>query len=786
MAVIGVAEVEIRPDSTNFGKKAETDISRSMGGAADSVGKSAKLMGAALAGVFAVDKVIGFAGSVITAASDMGETLSKSKNVFGDQATAIEKWASTSAVSFGISKQAALAATAQYGDMFKQLGFTGDAAKNASTNLIKTAADLGSFHNVDPSDVLQRIGGALRGEFDSLQQLIPNLNAARVETEAMAASGKKNAAELTAQEKATATLAIIQKDGALAANDFAETSGGLANRQRILAAQFEDVKAKIGAGLLPVMTALAGFVLKNMIPAFESVSRIFGTVKGSLNAFTGAFKAGGDDITSSGFNGKLESVGLAGRKAFDEASSSVSAFVGAFKAGGNDITSSGFNGQIEGVALQARAVVDGALVAIRELWRIFGDDLIERVRIIGETVSGVLSGGLEIAKGVINTALALINGDWAAAWEGFKQILSGAWEVVVVSILKGGLDLFLNTLDLAWAGIKAGGAALIDGMREGIEEAWVKAKAWFVDLPNKIRELFAEARTWLVENGKSTLAGMLDGIEAAWDGDAGRGGGGGVKAWFQDLPNKIREQYKDARSWNVEDGKNTMGGFQDGLEQSWKSEIKPWFESLYARILVIVEGAPSWLVETGKKVAQGLYNGVFAARDKVLDIGHVLRDKAQDAVNGAQDWLVEAGRKVIQGLINGINSKLGDLRSKASEAAQSVKNFFPFSPAKEGPLSGAGNPYFSGQSIVKMLAGGMDSKVGDLRGTVSDLMTQFDFSDASVGGGSSRPSGSAVSLPTMTTANAGGKSYHIASLVIQNTKTLQENLDEVDRLAIPL
>lgn len=522
MTVIGTAEVEVRSDSSRFAKDAENDIKGAMGGVTDSVNKSAKVIGGALAGAFAVDKVVGFAGSVISAASDMGETLSKSKNVFGDQAAAIEEWASTSAVSFGISKQAALAATAQYGDMFKQLGFTGTAAKDASTNLIKTAADLGSFHNVDPSDVLERIGASLRGEFDSLQQLIPNLNAARVETEALAMTGKKAAKELTAQEKATATLAIIQKDGALSANDFAETSDGLANRQRILAAQFEDVKAKIGAGLLPIMTSLAGFVLDNMIPAFEATAKVVGKVgdvigdvigkldiKSKLGGVTEAFQStfSGEGWEAHGIEEKVGgSLGGVAIRIRDAKATFTEAFQFALTPDGWEA-----HGAVEKVAVALadltkyfhetfdeivaftqtkwpeiqeaighvmnaiQDVISVVTVVIEAIWSRFGDNILQAIQNRMELIKRLIDDALEILKSTITLALAIINGDWDKAWNSILNIFSAVWDAMkavlsfslaeMKNILAVGWDAIKAATSLAWEGIKIVVSAVLDAMK---------------------------------------------------------------------------------------------------------------------------------------------------------------------------------------------------------------------------------------------------------------------------------------------------------------------------------
>lgn len=233
---------------------------------------------AALKGAIAGAAVGAFLSDSISKASDLNETLNKAATIFGKQSAEMEKWASNAARTLGLSKAAALDAAAGFGDMFSQLGFTGDQAASMSRSTVQLAADLGSFNNLGTDEVLDKISGAMRGEYDSLQALIPNINAARVEKEALAASGKKAAAELTAQEKATATLAIITKDGARAQGDFAKTADGLANSQKIARAEIEDAQAKIGQGLLPVMQNLMRLVQSVGVPILTALGAALGVV----------------------------------------------------------------------------------------------------------------------------------------------------------------------------------------------------------------------------------------------------------------------------------------------------------------------------------------------------------------------------------------------------------------------------------------------------------------------------------------------------------------------------
>jgi len=61
---------------------------------------------------------------------------------------------------------------------------------------------------------------------------------------------------LTDQQKILAAQQAILKQTTDAQGDFARTSEGLANQTRIMKAQFEDVKAELGAALLPVVLAI--------------------------------------------------------------------------------------------------------------------------------------------------------------------------------------------------------------------------------------------------------------------------------------------------------------------------------------------------------------------------------------------------------------------------------------------------------------------------------------------------------------------------------------------------
>lgn len=268
----GTAYVTILPSVKNFGKDLGRDVSRSADEAGEGWAKGFGKKVVATIGAIGVGAAVGkFFTSSIAAASDLDETVNKINVVFGDSAEQMRDWASTAATTMGLSTQKALDAAAGFGTMFTQLGFTTDSAKDMSQGMVVLASDLASFHNLQggAAEATDMLSAAFRGEYDSLQRVIPTINAAAVEQKALEQTGKDSAKELTAAEKAAAVYALTLEGAGPAVGDFAATSDGLANTQRSLSAMWDDLKAKVGEAFLGAATTAANFVKDNFIPALE-------------------------------------------------------------------------------------------------------------------------------------------------------------------------------------------------------------------------------------------------------------------------------------------------------------------------------------------------------------------------------------------------------------------------------------------------------------------------------------------------------------------------------------
>lgn len=274
---------------------------------------------------------IKLAGDSVSAASDLEESTNKVGQIFGKNADDIFKFTERTADALGQSNTAARDAASTFGTFGKAAGFADQKNAKFSKRMTRLASDLASFHNTEPDEAVQALGAALRGESEPIRKYGVLLDEATLKAEAMALgilkpvkdeskiksyqvrileaqqkyndaveeSGKKSldavkaeselgtlreglrkATEgtlppLTQQQKLLAAQSQIFKQTSDAQGDFSRTSDGLANQQRRLSARFEDAKAKLGKGLLPIMTDAADFLLEKGLPAFEDFSDWF-------------------------------------------------------------------------------------------------------------------------------------------------------------------------------------------------------------------------------------------------------------------------------------------------------------------------------------------------------------------------------------------------------------------------------------------------------------------------------------------------------------------------------
>ena len=300
MATLATLVVKLIADAKDMNDELEKSSSgvkkwaSKIGNNIQSIGKIA--LGGITGGVLALGGALATIGpQAKNAASDLSESLSKVNVVFGGSAATVTDFASTAAMQLGISESAALAAAGTYGNLFRTMELGSDTSAQMSTDLVQLSADLASFNNLDPTEVLDKLRSGLVGETEPLRSLGINLTDAAVRARAVEMGLAATTKEVDQAAMTQARFALIMEQSALAQGDFARTSDGLANQERILGAVWQNVLAKIGGVALPLLTgALGGFLgllQSRIIPTIDKVV-------GAFDLFQGMLADGVDPLTA--------------------------------------------------------------------------------------------------------------------------------------------------------------------------------------------------------------------------------------------------------------------------------------------------------------------------------------------------------------------------------------------------------------------------------------------------------------------------------------------------------
>ena len=217
------------------------------------------------------------------AASDLGESVNKSSVIFDEASASVEAFAD-SASKIGLSKRAALDAASGFGTLFVGVGKSETEAAEFSKTLTGLAADLASFNNTTVDEAVTALGAGLRGEAEPLRRFGVLLDEATLKQQALEMGLISTTSGTLPQSiKVQAAYGAILEQTTRQQGDFARTSDSLANQQRKLSAEWENLQAQLGSGVLPLLTQVTGSlsgVLETVTGLPDPVKKVAGSLAG--------------------------------------------------------------------------------------------------------------------------------------------------------------------------------------------------------------------------------------------------------------------------------------------------------------------------------------------------------------------------------------------------------------------------------------------------------------------------------------------------------------------------
>jgi hypothetical protein len=285
------AYVELLPEARGFRKALSSEFNSASdeGGKRAGKGFNAGLLGGIgslagpLAGAVAALGIGKLFKDAVGNASDFAEAGTAVTAVFGSADKTIQDFAKNAATALGQSTNQTLDAARVFGTFGKAAGLGGENLADFSTEFITLAGDLASFNNTTPEQAIEALGAGLRGESEPLRAYGILLDDAALKARAVKLGIYSGTGALTQQQKVLASQAEIMAQTGIQQGDFAKTSGGLANQQRILSAQLANLSSSFGTLLLPVVLAVVGALNTKLVPALGTVVDSFKFVAGYIS-----------------------------------------------------------------------------------------------------------------------------------------------------------------------------------------------------------------------------------------------------------------------------------------------------------------------------------------------------------------------------------------------------------------------------------------------------------------------------------------------------------------------
>lgn len=649
--------------ATSKASASQGKLTKSSGMAAGAMSRlstAAKAGGAALA----VGAAYG-AWKAAGAASDLEEALNKVNQVFGKSSGNIEKWSKNSAEKLLVSQSAALDAAGSFGAMLKPMGFTEKKAAAMSKRMVQLSADMASFNNVDPTDMLDRIQSGLSGEMEPLKRYGSVLSETRVAQYAYKEGIAATGAELTEQQKIQARYGLLLQDTKDQQGDVARTGEGMANSLRTLTANLTNLAAKVGTVLTPVIAG-ASNALNDFLGSILG-GKGAGKMPGWLDSIIGWFEEAGRSELFRGFLDGVKSIGEEFSKFWNEDGKAI---IGAFR----------------NIGLAIKFVVDKWIIPVAERWL---PPFFEAVKQI-----------VRVVRGVVEVVTGVLTGDWRKAWEGIKNIVGGAISAVA-NLIAAGTAPMREAAARIGQGIKAaiGGAFrfirdIAKGVLDKILGFWsslLNATADVVDklsgipvLGDKFDGLADDIRGSAneIDNFRETLRGadnqvhevsfrhlvrQLDGVKGATEENADA-----LRRWLRQFGDSL-----DGAGDKAERGagrtKTALGEITDKLQSNSRSADK-WENALVGNF--------SHITKKSARMAVGVAGNVSSMANAVAGPG------------GGIDTLVSNTNKALSGL--------GVAKAK----------FVTYSPKKSG--GGRPNVVTAQRGGVMVPGSGSGDKIGAL------------------------------------------------------------------------
>jgi len=200
---------------------------------------------------FAIGGAVVAVGNLVSAFADAQDTTNRFRSVFKELAPEAEAFAASFGEKFGFARTEVMKMMETFQGLFVPLGFSREAAAGLSEAMVKLSMDVGSFRDVDPTQVAQMFTSALIGNHEAVRRLNIQLTENSVKNAAVNNGFALSKNLVSDQAKVLGRFTEMLRQSNDAIGDGVRTYDDYNNRVRRLNQQFFELRQNVGEALLP-------------------------------------------------------------------------------------------------------------------------------------------------------------------------------------------------------------------------------------------------------------------------------------------------------------------------------------------------------------------------------------------------------------------------------------------------------------------------------------------------------------------------------------------------------
>lgn len=173
----------------------------------------------------------------------------------------------------------------------------------------------------------------------------------------------------------------------------------------------------------------------------------------------------------------------------------------------------------------------------------------------------------------------------------------------------------------------------------------------------------------------------------------------GVITWFSNLNTQAVQYVTNL----VINGIAQFNNFKSNLISTVSNAINnviSFFASLPGRALSAISSFASSISSTANGWMDNLKSAISNGINNAISFFASMPGRITGALGNIGSLLINSGSSLLSGFISGITSGFSRALDAVKNGLSKIRNFFPFSPAKEGPFSGRGYLTYSGSAMM--------------------------------------------------------------------------------------